>query len=985
MTQRSENSEPAAIPHYNAFRSLIIHSAVLIVFIHLFVIDRSTCRASGIQNTDGSITVTASIDTGADDAVEKTATGFTQLNYKYVYPGKSWMLGFRFNDVDVPADATILSAKLLQYSSGYEDRSVRLRYVGQASPEPEPFTGNDYDLSMRPRTASDIIDTPATWPRYDFLSSPDLAPIIQEIVDDPQWRTGATLVLFAEDDGSEGFRKVDHYEYDPAHAARIEITYLPSAAEPVDTFPPEIHILIPAADFRTDRSAVDLSGTAGDDSSIQRIEWQNDAGDSGSAGGTEAWSISNVPLHEGTNIITVEAFDPAGNKSETSVTVYRLPAPSERQLIKIAVGEGADDSLERTYNDLNNPANTAILIGKGYRTAFRFPGAPIPPGSLVTRATLLLHCYSGETRDIHIRYRGEASASSAPFSPATGDIGARPRTLAEVSEYTPDWARDAANDSPDLKEIVQEIIAQSGWRSGNALSLFLEDIDSSSYRYAASFEYNPAQAAALEIEYVPLLGSEAIVSAEPNRVKIDEAVAFHAEFTDPTKILSFLWHFGDEDTSGELNPVHDYAAAGSYTARFEFTDIYSNQFYETVAVTVDSDTTEAIISAQPTQVKVDETVAFHAEFTDPTQILTFLWRFGDGETSGDLNPTHAYAASGSYTARFEFTDIYNNQLYETVTVQVDPVAQDRAFEGFGATTTGGEGFPTQVAGSPAEFSDILSSVRAAGGNAIIRLEGNWTYSGNISLTHLSNLTIDGMNASITFDGTSFYLIDCENIILQGLRIRKHQIGDDCLQINSCRSVVIDHCSFSEAGDGNLDITGWSYGPSRDITVSWCILANTWKQSLVKYSVTTNISFHHNLFFNGGGRFPHLAEGVFDIRNNVMYQWESYGLVMTTGARVNIINNCFTVSPSSSRGHAAIWYYDAPSAAWLSGNLVPAAENDVSRLSGPMSVPIVSTQSAQEAKDLVLNQAGAMPRDAYDQSVIQMVRNNVFPPYPPHHD
>jgi hypothetical protein len=49
------------------------------------------------------------------------------------------------------------------------------------------------------------------------------------------------------------------------------------------------------------------------------------------------------------------------------------------------------------------------------------------------------------------------------------------------------------------------------------------------------------------------------------------------------------------------------------------------------------------------------------------------------------------------------------------------------------------------------------------------------------------------------------------------------------------------------------------------------------------------------------------------------------------------------------------------------------------------VPAVETQSAQEAKELILNQAGALPRDAYDQNVIQMIRDDLFPPYPPYHD
>jgi len=897
-----ERSDPNTMYPFKLCHSIIAGSALLLVLVHLLGIDTPICFAAETQNPDGSITLSASITAGADDAVERIITGYNQLKYRFVYPGKNIIIGYRFNGIDIPPDAIILYATLMQYSSGYEDRTVHLKYIGQASAEPALFTGKAHDLSLRNRTRNHVIDSPTPWPRFDFFSSPDLAPVIQEIIEDPQWLQGGTLVLFVEDEDSISSRKIDHFEYDPLYAARIQITYMPAESESIDTLPPEINILMPEPDFQTDQPTIILSGTASDDSSVERIDWQLNTGDSGSIPGAPSWSIPDVTIHEGENTITVQAFDPAGNTGEETITVYRIPAtPSEQGPITVTVAEGSDDSFEKTYNSTNNAASKGILIGKGYLAGFRFPDVRIPAGSGITHATLLLHCYAGESRDINVRYRGEAAAVSAPFASATGDISGRDQTRAEISERAPAWSLDTANASPDLKEIVQEIIDQPGWQSGNALSLFLEDIDSNKYRNVRAFENDPARAAVLKIEYVPFLGSRVAVSALPTQIEVGESVEFHAEFSEPDKVLDWLWRFGDGETSAELNIVHKFTTAGIYKVRFEFTDIYNNQFSESVDVMVAAD----------------------------TSILVF--------------------------------------------------------EGFGESTTGGEGFPTLIAGSPAEFAAILSRVKIDGGNAVILLEGDWTYTANVSLARLSNLTIDGMDASVTFDGSSLNLIDCDNIILRGLRVRKHQTGGDGIQVNSCRKVVIDHCSLSEAGDGNLDITGYSYGPSSNITVSWSILANTWKQSLVKYNGTTNITFHHNLFYNGGGRFPSLHEGIFDIRNNVMWQWESYGLVLISGARANIVNNIFTIADTSTRGHAAIWYLDEISEAWLSGNILPPAEKDVSRLSGPLDVPAVTTQSAQEAKALVLNQAGAMPRDGYDQETVQMIRDNLFPPYPPHHD
>ena len=308
-----------------------------------------------------------------------------------------------------------------------------------------------------------------------------------------------------------------------------------------------------------------------------------------------------------------------------------------------------------------------------------------------------------------------------------------------------------------------------------------------------------------------------------------------------------------------------------------------------------------------------------------------------------------------------------------------------AFEGFGGNTTGGHGHTVHTAENASMLSGILGEIKSSKGNAEIKLKGNWIYTSNITLAHLANLTIDGTDSAVQFDGMTLYLIDCDNVILEGLRVRNHQTGDDCIQINSCRNVVVDHCSLSEAGDGNLDITGFSYGATSNVTVSYTILANTWKQSLVKYGGTTNITFHHNLFYNGGGRFPALHEGIFDFRNNVIWQWGSYGTTLFNGAQANIINNWYEIPPDNTRGHSAIWYYDADSKAWIDGNVLPTQETDTSRLSGPLNVPAVSTEDAAAAKKHVLSQAGAYPRDAYDQRIISNIQNGIFPELPPYHD
>jgi hypothetical protein len=52
------------------------------------------------------------------------------------------------------------------------------------------------------------------------------------------------------------------------------------------------------------------------------VKWTTSNGYSGTAAGTGTWSAS-VPLLVGTNVVTIRAFDAAGNSSWRAITVVR--------------------------------------------------------------------------------------------------------------------------------------------------------------------------------------------------------------------------------------------------------------------------------------------------------------------------------------------------------------------------------------------------------------------------------------------------------------------------------------------------------------------------------------------------------------------------------------------------------------------------------------------------------------------------------------
>lgn len=146
-------------------------------------------------------------------------------------------------------------------------------------------------------------------------------------------------------------------------------------------------------------------------------------------------------------------------------------------------------------------------------------------------------------------------------------------------------------------------------------------------------------------------------SASPTSGLVPVTVAFHATATGGVPPYTYSWAFGDGTTSTLQNPTHTYTAAGNYTARVTVTDSAG-----TVAASSPislSFTTHALsitATASPTTGQVPVPVTFTSTPTGGVPPYTYAWTFGDGATSTSQNPSHTYAAAGTYTADVRVMD-----------------------------------------------------------------------------------------------------------------------------------------------------------------------------------------------------------------------------------------------------------------------------------------------------------------------------------------
>ena len=104
-----------------------------------------------------------------------------------------------------------------------------------------------------------------------------------------------------------------------------------------DNTAPVISITNPTvlSTYPTATGALTLGGSASDNIGLTSITWSNNRGGGGSLSGTSSWSVSGVLLASGTNIITVNALDSAGNVGTATLTAIYTPADTTPPVVNI--------------------------------------------------------------------------------------------------------------------------------------------------------------------------------------------------------------------------------------------------------------------------------------------------------------------------------------------------------------------------------------------------------------------------------------------------------------------------------------------------------------------------------------------------------------------------------------------------------------------------------------------------------------------------
>jgi pectate lyase len=336
----------------------------------------------------------------------------------------------------------------------------------------------------------------------------------------------------------------------------------------------------------------------------------------------------------------------------------------------------------------------------------------------------------------------------------------------------------------------------------------------------------------------------------------------------------------------------------------------------------------------------------------------------------------------------------------------EPLPAFPGAEGFGAIAKGGRGGRViKVTSLRPDGPGSLQAACREKGPRVIVFDVSGVIEADVTIEHgeVSILGQTAPGAGITIAGSlkSRYRAGhpIDDLVIRYLRVRPPKAvgaSGDAIQLSENKRVILDHVSCAWAADETIDIYG-----AQDVTVQWCTVEESLitghpegrhNYGLISGPNGARVSIHHTLFAHHARRCPAVANGPADVRNNVVYNFrDGFGHENRPNDRgYNLVGNYYKRGPSDAkifpfcfRGEVSYYLRDN----YIHGvGLVQDPWAEADKLEGlwyyaksgrkaakEFPVPKVTTHSPAEAYELVLRQAGGLPRDAVTRRIVREVQ------------
>jgi len=152
----------------------------------------------------------------------------------------------------------------------------------------------------------------------------------------------------------------------------------------------------------------------------------------------------------------------------------------------------------------------------------------------------------------------------------------------------------------------------------------------------------------------------ACFNTSKNTFKVNETVTFT---NCSSNANSYGWNFGDNATSSEFEPSHNYSVTGvKHVVLRAYNGGKTNDY--SISITITDENPVACFTVATSPVYANQEV----QFTNCSENAeSYLWDFGDMQTSTLENPKHTYNLSGTYTVTLE---AYHASFFDRIEKQI---------------------------------------------------------------------------------------------------------------------------------------------------------------------------------------------------------------------------------------------------------------------------------------------------------------------------
>lgn len=435
----------------------------------------------------------------------------------------------RFENINIPKDATITSAKLNVKING-SGTEIPITVSAENTHEPEPF--NHLALSLRSQTTAFIEWDQAAANDGEKIESPDISGILQELIELDDWVSGSPVSLFLTpgagyvNDGTQIINFDSSSGDTPPELVvswTVPDTTTTTTVDELTTgvrfsslhVPPGAIIKSAFIEFTSEAATAEnasfsvaaenvpnsapFSNTAFDISqrtlTTNRETWEPDPWDtvgskfqtlditrviqevtdqSNWCGGNALSLIMNGSGHRQT--VSHDANPVGSPKLRVSYSPESINSGGycSNSSVLASVAESADDAVE--FADGSVVIDSATLgLATGNTVGLRFRGLQLEQGAEISSAVLELGTATDLAGGNQIKISAQAIDNAQPYYATNNNITGRTTGSASVT-----WGPVAPTESEtsiysnDITPVISEVINRTNWVKGNSLSLKLE-------------------------------------------------------------------------------------------------------------------------------------------------------------------------------------------------------------------------------------------------------------------------------------------------------------------------------------------------------------------------------------------------------------------------------------------------------------------------------------------------------------------------------